>query len=94
MGVLQAPVEAGQVQQDQARAGRQPVGCRQVFEGGKGDAVFRALRGQGVGKGLHAGSVVGGGQQDVGAPRGRGQQQAGEQHGASPQRMDKEEGHP
>jgi len=94
LGIAQAPVEAGQVEQDQARAGGQVAGCWQVGEGREGDAVFGALPGQRLGKGLHPGAVFGGGQQDLGAPRRCAQQQAGQQPGKSPQLIDKEEGHP
>ena len=71
--VLQAPFEAGQVEQDQPRVGRQSTRGWQVLEGREGDVVFGTLLRQGLGKGLHPSAVFGGGQQDIGAPGRRGQ---------------------
>ena len=84
LGILQAPVQAGQVEEDQAGAGGQVPGRRQLAEGGEADLVVGALLGKILGKGAHAGAVFGGRQQDVGAPRWRRQQQAREQQAAAP----------
>ncbi|MOA24245.1 hypothetical protein D3C78_1449180 [compost metagenome] len=76
-GVLQAPVEAGQVKQDQADIAWQLVRRRQVGQRGKPHAVFGAQGFQGLGERLHAGAVLGTGQQDLGGPSLDGRQPTG-----------------
>eukprot|EP00659_Diplonema_papillatum_P017894 gene17894-biopygen18102 len=68
LGVLQAPIKAGQVQQDQAGAGRQVCGGGQVLERGELHAVFGTLQGQGLDECLYARAVFVGGQQDIRCP--------------------------
>jgi hypothetical protein len=64
------------------------------LQGLEGDAIGGALFAQGLGECLHAGSILGGGQQDFGAPRGHGQCQADEQQAAAPELGAEEGGHP
>ena len=85
LGILQAPVEAGQVEEDQTGAGGQVPGRRQLVEGGKADLVVGALLGKGLSKGAHTGTVLGGREQDAGTPGRRCQQQARQQQAAAPQ---------
>ncbi|MNL03898.1 hypothetical protein D3C87_1244470 [compost metagenome] len=83
LGILQAPVEARQVKQDQTGSGRQFARCRQSGQWLEAHAVGRAQLTQGLREGLHAGAVFGSGQQNVGGPCRQAAQQAAN-HQAQP----------
>ena len=81
------------------RAG-EPIGRLYVDESQEGPVCLMEIslllthRGQGLGEGLDAGTVLGGRQQNVGAPRRRSEQQTHQQQAAPPEARKIKDGHP